>query len=171
MLIEDFNHGLDVWIKELEGYDFVQLCTRPTLTSWSLGQVYMHLISDTKYYIEQIKICIVTDDHANDKASPEAKTMFLNNDFPDVAIEGAPTNAYIAQPTSKEQLINDLFKLRMEMIEVSVKISVGPINGKAKHLGLGYFSANEWLQFAEMHLRHHLRQKKRINRILNINTP
>ena len=27
--------------------------------------------------------------------------------------------------------------------------------GKTKHPGLNYFTAKEWLQFAEMHLRHH----------------
>jgi hypothetical protein len=35
--------------------------------------------------------------------------------------------------------------------------------GKAGHPGLGYFSAAEWLQFAEMHLRHHFRQKERLD--------
>ena len=40
--------------------------------------------------------------------------------------------------------------------------------GKTKHPGLGYFSAEEWLQFAEMHFRHHLRQKKRIDEFLKM---
>ena len=39
-------------------------------------------------------------------------------------------------------------------------------NGKAKHPGLNYLNASEWLQFADMHMRHHLRQKKRIDDFL-----
>jgi hypothetical protein len=35
--------------------------------------------------------------------------------------------------------------------------------GKTKHPGSNYFTAKEWLQFAEIHLRHHLKQKKRID--------
>jgi len=41
-------------------------------------------------------------------------------------------------------------------------------HGKSKHPGLGFFSASEWFQFAEMHLRHHLKQKERIDRFLQI---
>jgi hypothetical protein len=38
--------------------------------------------------------------------------------------------------------------------------------GKTRHPGLLYFSALEWLRFAEMHMRHHFRQKKRIDEAL-----
>ncbi|MEJ7682628.1 MAG: hypothetical protein WKG06_33180 [Segetibacter sp.] len=58
------------------------MCAKPSPNSWSLGQVYMHLIDDTNYYIEQIKICVSTNDNVIEEASPGAKTMFLNNDFP-----------------------------------------------------------------------------------------
>jgi hypothetical protein len=49
------------------------------------------------------------------------------------------------------------------MNTVATLISESQFNGKTKHPGLGYFSAKEWLQFANMHFRHHLRQKKRID--------
>ncbi|MEO6454494.1 MAG: DinB family protein, partial [Ginsengibacter sp.] len=90
MLIEDFNHTIDVWIKELEQYDLTQLCAKPSPNNWSLGQLYMHLIDDTNYYFEQIKICLFTNDNVSEQVSPAAKTMFLNNSFPDELIEGAP---------------------------------------------------------------------------------
>jgi hypothetical protein len=35
--------------------------------------------------------------------------------------------------------------------------------GKTRHPGLLFFSALEWLRFTEMHMRHHFRQKKRID--------
>lgn len=54
------------------------------------------------------------------------------------------------------------------MNNVEMLISKSPFKGKTKHPGLDYFSAIEWLQFAEMHLRHHLRQKKRIDHFLKI---
>jgi hypothetical protein len=37
------------------------------------------------------------------------------------------------------------------------------IDDETQHPGLYHFSANEWYQFAEMHFRHHVRQKKRID--------
>jgi len=169
VLIEDLNHTIDIWIKELEQYDFTRLCAKPSPNGWSLGQVYTHLIDQAKYYIEQIKICVSTNDNALEEASPGAKKMFLNNEFPDEIIEGPLTNSHIPQPGSKEQLMSDLMNLKDEINNVEILISKSPFKGKTKHPGLKYFSANEWFQFAEMHFRHHLRQKKRIDDFLKIN--
>lgn len=168
MLIEDFIHTIDIWIKGLEQYDFIQLCAKPAPGSWSPGQVYMHLIEETNYYMEQIKICVSTNDNAFEEASPAAKTMFLNNNFPDEVIEGAPANSSTQQPGNKEQLIGCLLNLKDEINKVGILISKSSFKGKTKHPGLNYFSANEWFRFAEMHFRHHLRQKKRIDDFLKI---
>jgi len=167
--MNNFNNTINTWITELQHYDFDELRTKPDPKSWSLGQVYMHLIDETKYYLEQIKICVSTNDNAIEEASPDAKTMFLNNDFPDDVIEGPPTNSCIPQPDNKEQLMSCLLNLKDEMNNVEILISKSPFKGKTKHPGLNYFNAIEWLRFAEMHFRHHLRQKKRIDDSLKIN--
>ena len=163
MLVEDFNHTIDIWITALEQYSFGQLCIQPSPGSWSLGQVYMHLISATGYFIKQAKTCLSNNDHSTEEASPATKAMFLRNDLPDKIIEGPPSNALTPQPGSKQQLITGLMNLKDELTAVDALISESPFKGKTKHPGLHYFNAREWLQFAEMHLRHHLRQKKRID--------
>jgi len=169
MIIKHFNHTIDNWIKELEQYNFTQLCARPSLNSWSLGQVYMHLISETNFYLEQIKICVSTNDNINEEASQNARAMFLNNDFPDEVIDGPPSNAYTPQPETKEQLMHCIMKLKEEINNAGILISKSSNKGKTKHPGLNYFNAYEWLQFAEMHFRHHARQKKRIDDFLKMN--
>lgn len=169
MLIEDFNHTINIWIKELEQYSFTQLCAKPSENSWSLGQLYLHLVNDTNYYIDQMKICVSNNDNEIEESAPFAKMLFLNNDFPDEIIEGAPSNANIPQPYDKEQLMNNLVNIKNEINCIEKQISEGCFSGKTKHPGLNYFSAKEWLQFAEMHFRHHLRQKKRIDDFLKIN--
>ena len=169
MLIEDFNETIDTWIKELDGYKLTELRIKPSAGSWSLGQVYFHLIKNTGYYIEQIRICTSANDHIPEEASPEAIAMFRNNDFPDAMIEGPDTRIVIPQPQSKGELKNALSDLRNEMNHAALLIANSSYKGKTKHPGLGYFSANNWLQFAEMHLRHHLRQKRRIDDFLKVN--
>jgi len=94
--------------------------------------------------------------------------MFLNNYFPDEVLEGPPKSSHTLQPDNKEQLTNGLVNLKEELNNVGRLISTSLFNGKTKHPGLNYFNANEWLQFAEMHFRHHLRQKKRIDDFLKI---
>ena len=168
MLIEDFTHTIDFWIKELEQYDFIRLCTNPSSNSWSIGQVYMHLIENTNWFIEQVKIAATTNDHEMEESSPAAKEMFFNNSFPDAVLEGPPDNANTPQPQSKEQLLSDLMKLKNEIRAAGILISGTTFKGKTKHPGLHYFSASEWFQFAEMHFRHHVRQKKRIDEFLKM---
>ena len=166
MVIENFNRALDNWIKELDQKTFIQLCTKPSATSWSLGQVCNHLIINTNYYLGQAEICLSTDDHRSEEMSPDAKIMFRNNAFPNEVIEGPPENAHTPQPESKEELMRNLLKLKEEINRIGILISKSTSKGKTKHPGLNYFSAMEWLQFGEMHFRHHLRQKQRIEKFL-----
>jgi hypothetical protein len=162
-MLTDLNHTIDYWINELEQYSFTQLCIQPSPGNWSLGQMYRHLIDDTRFYIEQIKTCISANDNAMEQASPTARAMFADNSFPDQLIEGAPGNNSIPQPASKEELRSCLLNIKDEINRLSILVSESLFKGKTKHPGFNYFSAEEWLQFAEMHFRHHLRQKKRID--------
>jgi hypothetical protein len=167
MATTNFNQTIDTWIKELDSYSFEQLCAKPSPESWSLGQVYVHVIEATHYFIKQINICATSDNNMNEEAFPAAKTMFLKNDFPDLRLEGPPSNASTVQPASKEQILTGLMNLKEDLHKAETLVATSTGKGKTRHFGLNYFSAEEWLQFAEMHMRHHLRQKKRIDEFLN----
>jgi hypothetical protein len=166
MAIETFNHTIILWIAGLDDYSHEQLQTKPAPEKWSIGQVYLHLIQDTRFYLEQIQQCLSREAHGEEAAAPAAQTMFLNNKFPDIAIVGASEHASMPQPASKEQLRAALTLLKMEMEQAAEFISSNQPKSKSKHPGLGYFSAEEWLQFAEMHFQHHLKQKKEIDNYL-----
>ena len=96
MLAKDLNHTTDLWIKSIEQNNFDQICAKPSPTSWSLGQVCMHLIEATHYYLEQANVCLSSNDHVLDEMTPNAKTMFRNKEFPDELIEGPPTLANLS---------------------------------------------------------------------------
>jgi hypothetical protein len=92
--------------------------------------------------------------------------MLLNNAFPDIQMEGPPDNDFTTQPKSKKEIIDALKRQKAEIAIIAGQIETTKFKGKTKHPGLQYFNANEWFQFAEMHLRHHLRQKSRIDEFL-----
>ena len=92
--------------------------------------------------------------------------MFANNEFPDARIEGPPSNKEIPQPDSIEALKVRLQQLENRASSLPALAGNSQRGGKIRHPRLGYFSAEEWLQFAGMHLRHHLRQKARIDSFL-----
>jgi len=167
--IKDFDQAIDNWIKDLDQYSLTQLTAKPSPASWSVGQMYMHIIQATHFFMKQIHSCISNNDNLDGELYPEARSMFSNNDLPDTQLDGPPSNATTPQPGSKEQLVTGLAKLKAEIQKAQILISQTSSKGKTKHFGLGYFTADQWLQFAEMHFRHHLRQKKRLDEFLNTN--
>ena len=162
-MMEEAVQAIDIWIKDLAQYSLDELTAKPAWNSWSMGQVYMHLILDTTYYLEQAEICANSNDHAFEEMSPVAQFFFKNGSFPDKAIQGSPKHMDIPQPTNKELLMDSLWALKNKFEQIQNMVANSVYNGKAKHPGLAYFNAKEWLQFAEMHFRHHIRQKKRID--------
>ncbi|WAC15330.1 DinB family protein [Dyadobacter pollutisoli] len=166
MVAKDFNDTIDVWIEGLNRYSFNELIAKPIPGRWSLGQIYMHVMQESGFFFTQIVICASNDENAEERMNSDAREMFLNNGFPDQEIEGPPSNALVRQPESKEYLVNAFAELRNRIGEMAQLISMSQFNGKTRHPGLGFFSADDWFQFTEMHCRHHLRQKARIEKAL-----
>lgn len=166
MQMEDLNKTLDFWIGELDQYDFETLCVKPSENSWSLGQVYMHLIENGRFYIEEISQCLAGNQYVDNEPSDIAKQMFTKNELPDEMIEGPEENKQTPQPPDKQYLEESMLGFKREINALAERVSTTAFAGKTKHPGLLYFGAKDWLQFADMHFRHHMRQKKRIDAYL-----
>ncbi len=158
---------VDTWIEVFQQKSFRILCIQPSANSWSLGQVGMHLIEATGFYLRQIAICVNTNDDANETMSASAIQLFKNNELPDVQIEGPETNANTPQPVSKEALLDGLNALKEKIQSLEMLMAQSQFKGKTRHPGLLFFNAEEWMQFADIHLRHHVRQLKRIEAFLD----
>jgi hypothetical protein len=163
MPIESFNNTIDQWISSLHRYNLKQLLAKPSPTSWSLGQLYNHVINETSYYISRMDICISSNRNAGKEMTAEGKAMFRNNSFPNERLIGAPSHSRISQPLNKHALVVPFMDLKKNMNARAALMKKSAFHGKSKHPGLNYFTASEWLQFADMHMRHHLRQKKRLD--------
>lgn len=161
--LRQFDATIQHWIEQLDGYTLDMLCRTPRKGSWSLGQVYIHLIDDTGWFAGQIKAALVSQVDGDKTMHPDARAMFDRNAFPDVQIEGPATDTYIPQPESKEELARQLQAVKAEVDSLFRDFDPAVSTGKTRHPGLHFFSPLEWLQFSEMHMRHHLRQKKRID--------
>jgi len=159
-----FNQTIQVWIDAVDDYSLEILRRPPQEGSWSLGQVYRHILDDTEWFVGQMGEALATRENGDEDMHEEAKRMFANNSFPDILIQGPATNTVIPQPESKEELTKRLVAIKDAVNALFAKEAYGV--GKTRHPGLLYFSAGEWLQFAEMHMRHHLRQKARIDEAL-----
>jgi hypothetical protein len=162
LILSSFNATIDQWMQVLDSYTLEQLCLQPQPGRWSLGQMYRHIIDDTTWFVEQMQASLTTNENSDQQMHKNARAMLAANAFPDIMIEGPATNTFIPQPQSKEELLQGL-----QSIKTAVnRLDFTAPSGKTRHPGLLYFNAKEWLQFADMHMRHHFRQKQRIDHYL-----
>ncbi|NML38107.1 hypothetical protein HHL17_12955 [Chitinophaga sp. G-6-1-13] len=162
---QQFNDTLQQWVAFLDDYSLEMICRPTKAAAWSLGQVYMHIIDDTGWFVEQVATALVSQAHQDQEMTEEGRQI-LANGFPDIQIAGPATNTFIPQPESLDQLRQGLLSIQQAIAELCRDGDFACATGKTKHPGLGYFTAAEWLRFAELHMQHHLRQKKRIDAAL-----
>lgn len=160
-IFESFLRTHQLWLNWLTDFNLTKLTEVPTSGGWSIGQLYLHLINETNWYLDQAALCIGNDDNAAESMIESAKSMFLNDSFPDIRIKGDPLiNDSIPQPDSKELLIDSFQELANRSKEVWADYLKSEFVGKSQHPGLNYFSPEEWVQYADMHMRHHIKQKE-----------
>jgi hypothetical protein len=73
------------------------------------------------------------------------------------------------QPDGIIQIRERLDVLKAEMTRTAARLQSARESGKTKHPAFGYLNAQEWFQLIDMHFRHHLRQKKRLDQFLKQN--
>jgi hypothetical protein len=161
-LRRQFNETLQQWILWLDDYSFETLLRKPRPGAWSLGQMYVHLLVSTEHFISQAKLAAANRDHRDEPMHEKARWMFDHNSFPPRILEGPDNDSNTPQPGSKAEIAIRLTRIRDDINGETLASAWSASGGKTRHPGLLFFSAPEWLQFAEMHLRHHFLQRQRI---------
>jgi len=170
MGIKTFNKIIDIWINGLDSFTIDQIVLKPDEKNWSLGQVYEHIVEETNWYNEQLEISLSDIENANAPTTIAARKLFKNGSFADERIVGDPLiSENVKQPTSIEQLKSDFEKLKTRTNENWLSMTKAITYGISEHPGMGYLNCFEWLYYSEMHMRHHLKQKSRIEDFLNLN--
>ena len=85
--------------------------------------------------------------------------MFANDTFLDDRIEGPPSNDHTPQPINKQKVLTDLRTLIARITTLLNIVNHSKYEGKIQHLGFGFFNANDWMKFTDMHLRHYFFHK------------
>ncbi len=86
MIVEAFSTQIKLWIDDLDCYEFEKIIINPNPNSWSISQVYMHIINDTAWYFDQAEGCFGNDNHKLESKNPAGVMLFEENGFPDVKI-------------------------------------------------------------------------------------
>ncbi|MGB3182120.1 MAG: hypothetical protein WBB45_12070 [Cyclobacteriaceae bacterium] len=159
-------NALNTWHSALENYSLVQLTKAPDYNKWSVGQLYLHLVEETSWYLKQAESAIGGGNDAEAEMGEVLQGWFRKNSFPDRKFAGLAGPQSVPQPRSRQQIEEGLVRLRQNLGILETKLKQKGSVGKAAHPEHGYLSAEEWLQYAKMHFRHHLRQKDQLDNYL-----
>lgn len=167
-LFYQFEKTARFWLVSLNDYTEEQFARQPE-GQWSIGQVYFHLVVGTeRFHLRACRKCL---EHRGEiveggKTLP-GKIVFLLGSFPPAKIHVPPSEDYTPKPPqSRAEMREGLLRLIEMMRALAPQIDHAPPVQKWKHPALGMLNAEEWYRLIEMHFRHHLWQKKRLDKFL-----
>ncbi|HLP21123.1 MAG TPA: DinB family protein [Chitinophagales bacterium] len=161
------HEAIDYWINEYKRYDFDQITRKPTEHDWSLGQVGIHLWMSAKgFFFKNAERCLMQEGtEAGKKMKFSSHIIFTFKMLPPVKYEMPRQVAVVPkQPETKEQLIAKLEEVKAMASDFIKRIPQSNPDLKIKHPFLGWLNTAEWITLCNIHFRHHVRQKKRIEK-------
>jgi len=184
--LRKFEETVSGYIRELDGFSLEQLLWRPAKDEWSLGQMYVHLIRSAQFmHLRNIALCLAPNGNgavSSPGRTKQGEELFNAGSFPPERVWVPPSPQYTPlQPESKEQLMEGLrdtvrrmgeiepavaaaFDLEAQALSEPEKDTVFDlVQNTVVHPRFGGLNALEWFQLIEMHYRHHLLQKKRLD--------
>ena len=134
---------------------------------WSYAEVYSHIMKATLGSCIALERCT----HGNCPPTKQGLNlmghfMMLAGIFPPVRLKMSEALAakMPAEKISKENAKNLLIKCRKRIEETSPLIKDSSPDFRYKHPRLGMLTAGQWFKFIRIHLYHHLKQLKRIEK-------
>lgn len=165
-ILQDINQNLDTWEAAIPAYTDEELAKNPDEQSWSIGQVYIHVLNaGIHFFPRMVKKCLESDEGADKVKNSYGDKAFQYNSFPPIEIK-LPSGTPPPYPKNKEELSNKISQLREVSADLAQQLTDNPGSGKQNHGGFGFLDAKEWFQTNAMHVRHHLRQKEKLDKFL-----
>ncbi|MDR0270412.1 DinB family protein [Paenibacillus sp.] len=169
-IVQKLDSITEHYLKELDCFSMEELTRKPGEEEWSLGQMYMHLINASLYmHLRNVRACAESAEGVitGGEKSERGEVVYLNQEFPNIQVRVPASSGYTPpQPASKEQIREGLQSVLIKMKETEPLVHSASPQNKLVHPGFGALNAAEWFMLVEMHYRHHLRQKERLESFL-----
>ncbi|AXT60892.1 hypothetical protein D1816_11220 [Aquimarina sp. AD10] len=156
------------WLFDLEHYTNEVLYQKPSETQWCLAELFDHIIRVARtYQLPNFNNCIQNNIRKGALKNGTAYLVFDLNIIPykKIRMESFPTKvARDFNPLERDanELIED-FKLFINEVKRNAAL-LSNFDKKTKHFHpfFGMINAKEWFSLVEIHMRHHSKQKKRL---------
>ncbi len=159
------------WKAALEGTDGDAFSRDPGDGTWALGRICDHVLEAARVFLDQSE-ALTRGTGTERGAGMFAAIMLTIGSMPPgrfkvpdlppaLARLGAP------QAMTKDEALQGFVALDARMQALAPAVAAAPKRLRSKHPVAGWFNAPGWMQLSEMHTRHHLRQLKRIQALLD----
>ncbi len=162
---------IGLWLSELDKYSEEQFAMRRKEKSWSIGQVYVHLIlGNDHFFMKNAELCLNGERETMKGGKNKwGKILFAINGFPPMNFKRpGGSEAEPRQPESIDYVRNKLTVSLEKVKGVGARIDGYNPNIKVKHPAFGFLNAKEWYRINAMHFKHHLRQKKKLDKFIGV---
>lgn len=169
-ILNKYEDHTQNWIAALSQYSEKEFQTRPSGADWSVAQVYEHIANVTDKCIANALRCAENKGETGHGGFGPA-VFSLMGSFPPVKmkIKKIPAGMeliYSPRQISKEEAEQKLNEALQQMRNSLAAVKNASPKQRVAHWAGGWFNALQWYHSAEMHIKHHFRQKKRIDTFL-----
>jgi hypothetical protein len=166
-ILSKYTEHTEQWLSEVKNFkpeDFA----KPHKSGWSAAQVVDHICKTTHKCLAFAELCVQGNGEKGHAAFGPA-LFSLMGAFPPVKIrvKNPPKGVediYSPESINMEQAYESLYKALSAMQGILDKIRTSNPGMRAEHWAGGWFNALQWYHCAEMHIKHHFRQLKRIKK-------
>ncbi|WP_290757833.1 DinB family protein [Exiguobacterium sp. UBA3491] len=160
------NELFTYYLQELDRYHPEGLIHHLDHDTWSISQMYDHLIVVSHEYLDEVESCRFAPVTTSGK-SPFGEQLFAVGAFPATPIRlpdamNAPPN----ETDQVEQLRTRWLQLIDRHVTLATSAQSTPVDQKTQHGGMGWLNAAEWYALVSYHLAHHRNQKRRLDAAL-----
>lgn len=138
--------------------------TTPPIGGWSYSEVYSHIFDASLLSLIPLEDCIKGMGKRRPTAFIVKVILFFGSLPPAIKYKVPEKLATRVKKISKEEAADFISRFSKQLEADFSDIDKANNSIKNKHPRLGYLNASQWLRFIEIHLKHHLKQLKRIEK-------
>ena len=158
------------WLDALQTYNDIEFQLKPSEDDWSLSQVYDHIIQVTFKCLDNALLCSEEKGEKGHSGFGPALFSWMGA-FPPLKLKvkkipQGMEHIYNPKQIERSTAIEGLNKALKKMQEALPAIEKASKDQRIKHWAGGWFNASQWYHSAEMHIKHHFRQKKRLEQFI-----
>jgi hypothetical protein len=155
---------VDAYEAKLASVDAEEFTQTPSIGGWSYSEVYAHIFDSSLLSLQAVQKCL-NGEGLVEKTHFGAKVILFFGMLPPGKRYKVPKR--LADRTKKidfataEQFISDF---GFQLAKITPQLEKNSSTAKVAHPRLGFLNAKQWLRFIEIHLNHHLKQLRRIEK-------